>query len=251
MGSIELGVGESDIIRSKLFDGKRIVITGAARDTGFQLASVLASLGGNVVVTARKLELAEAAASSIPGDLESVEIDLSHPVSIENGCASIVAAGKVDILINNGAMWLSGPLDGHSTQEIVEVIGSCVTGSVLMLRALLPGLRASAAPDIVTICSTAGLVHAQQTSAAIAFHAAKAGQSAMVETARQEFAAERIRFSVIYPPDLDHVPIGPHGGSRSVCNKVTSRDVADAVVFALTRPRSVGFLSLRLESFAP
>lgn len=227
------------------------MITGAGRDTGFALASVLASLGGNVIVTARKQEFAEAAAASIQGDIKSMEIDLSSPASIESGCAAIVAAGKVDILINNGAMWLPGPLDRQSTQEIVGTIDSCLTGSLLMLRALLAGLRASAAADVVTISSTAGLVHAQQTTAAIAFHAAKAGQSAIVETARQEFQADRIRFSVIYPPDLDQIPIDASDWSTRVCPRVTNRDVADAVVFALTRPRSVGFLSLRLESFAP
>lgn len=234
-----------------LFEGKRIVITGAGRDTGYTLASVLAGLGGDVIVTARKLELAEAAAASIQEEVKSTEIDLLSPASIEHGCAAIIAAGKVDILINNGAMWLAGPLDKQSTKEIVETVDSCLTGSLLMLRALLPGLRASATPDVVTISSTAGLVHAQQTTAAIAFHAAKAGQSAMVETARQEFEAERIRFSVIYPPDLDQIPIDASDWSTRACPRVANRDVADAVVFALTRPRSVGFLSLRLESFAP
>lgn len=76
------------------FHGKRVVVTGGARDTGYSLASILAALGADIVIAARKLELAQAAAESISGKATGVEIDLSSPASIEMGCRQIVAAGS-------------------------------------------------------------------------------------------------------------------------------------------------------------
>jgi NAD(P)-dependent dehydrogenase (short-subunit alcohol dehydrogenase family) len=230
--------------------GRRIVITGAGRDTGRALALILARLGAHVVATARRLDQAqETAQLGQPGLIEAVEIDLGSSSSIEVSCRKIVNGGPVDVLINNGALWLTGHMQEQPIDKVAEAVSATLTGSILMVRQLLDSLRRSPAADVATIVSTAGLSNATMTNAAAAFHAAKAGQSGFVEAARQELRKERIRFTAIYPPDFDQVdPRAPDWSTREG-SKVLSRDVVDAVLFAISRPRTVGFMSITLDSF--
>jgi NAD(P)-dependent dehydrogenase (short-subunit alcohol dehydrogenase family) len=158
----------------------------------------------------------------------------------------------IDVLINNGAPWLPGSIEDLADADIAATIAAAVTGTVLITKGLLPGLRRSSAADIVTIVSTAGLPGQNLGSASAAFHAAKHGQSGFSQRLHGELKKYGIRVSAVYPPDFDdtdpldagwHEVRDPAAGA-----KLTNREVVAAVMFAITAPRVCAYPIIVLDN---
>ena len=95
-------------------------------------------------------------------------------------------------------------------QHIIASVGGAVTGTILVTKALLPGLARSKAADIMTVVSTAGWPGWDFGSTSSPFHAAKHGQSGFSDALRHELKGQGIRVMAIYPPDFDDLdPLDP------------------------------------------
>lgn len=228
------------------FDGKRVVVTGAGRGLGQALSICLADQGAELILLARTIDSARKTAAIIEQRTgrqpAAFAADLADPDSVAAACESVLAQGdRVDVLVNNGALWLAGGLDDVTAAQIVEAVNSAVTGSILMVKHLLPGLCQSPAADVVNIVSTAGLPNAQRDQASAAFHAAKHGQSGFSDLLRQELKDRSIRVTAIYPPDFDDLsPLDPRWGqprSKEKGEHLSNREVVHTVLFALAQPR--------------
>ena len=229
--------------------GKRLVITGAARGLGRATAIVAARQGGEVVLVGRDPEKLKA----VSDDIQSlttrqsmvVSCDLADPDSIRSACESILDTNPVvDVLINNGAPWLEGSLDETSDAEIAATVSAAVTGTILITKGLLPGLRKSAAADIVTVVSTAGYLGWGVRGASVAFHAAKHGQSGFSDRLRHELKDESIRVSAIYPPDFDDLdPLDARWTEPSEEDKtrLTNREIVSTLMHIVTAPRACNY----------
>jgi short-subunit dehydrogenase len=238
---------------AKSLASRRIVITGAARGLGRSLALAAADAGGSVVLlgrdTAALCAVAATISSSTQQTAEVVPCDLGQPESISAACAVVLGTNPVvDVLINNGSPWLEGRLADLSEADIVATVAAGVTGTILITRGLLPGLVRSRTADIVTIVSTAGLPGGEFDAASTAFHAAKHGQTGFCDKLRAELKSQAIRVAAIFPSDFEHVDPGS-GSSRepTAAGKLTSRDVVDAVMFAITAPRNCAIRAVHLE----
>lgn len=171
-----------------------------------------------------------------------VQIDLADPKSVSSALEHLRAEGhSIDVLVNNGAMWLEASEQGYSEEEVTSVINSAITGTFLLTQGLLPVLKRSARPDIVTIGSISGLPNAARQSVSLPFYAAKRGQTALAEGLAQTLAGTPVRSITVHPPYLDDMVYGTaewHAVStRRKGERATIRDVIDAVIFALTRPK--------------
>ncbi|MDF1748337.1 MAG: SDR family NAD(P)-dependent oxidoreductase [Alphaproteobacteria bacterium] len=221
--------------------GRRCVITGAARGLGRSFAIRFAELGADIVLTGRSKAALEQTASVIREKttvcVQCVVMDLADPDST-NTAVNEIAGSPVDLLINNGAGWLEGSLEQNSVAEITNTVGSTVTGMAIVLRGLMPVLRRSKAPDIVTIVSTCGLAHVPVQTASPVFHAAKRGQAALVEAISGQLTMGGIRSIAIFPPDFDGWdPLD--GRDAELDHPIDAADVVDSVEFALSRRRQV------------
>ncbi|SEB84285.1 SDR family oxidoreductase [Rhodobacter sp. 24-YEA-8] len=230
------------------FNGKTAVITGAGRGLGAAFALSLASMGCALILCGRREAdlLAISARVTAQGGMapKVVELDLADAVSVEQAAARIAAlAPKVDILINNGAMWLESRDMPYSDAEVLGVVNAAITGTFLLVQGIRPLMQASDAPDIVTIGSISGLPNAALQSVSVPFYAAKRGQVALAEGLRQDFIGSKFRSILINPPYLDDaIPDQPDWAEAALRDKGqrgTGRDVVEAAVFALTRPRHV------------
>jgi NADP-dependent 3-hydroxy acid dehydrogenase YdfG len=238
--------------------GKTVVVTGAGRGLGAAFSSVLTELGARVIMTGRNPEALGATAEAIRARYcsrpRTEHLDLSDPGEVTRWAKGLRDAGEpIDVLINNGAQWLKGPMDSHDAYSIVTTITSGVTGTLLLTRGLLPLLEPSGAGDILTIVSTAGLPNASLSGTSIAFLAAKHGQAGLVDGLRQELKDRPVRVSAIYPPNLDDLsPLEPDGwnAERGPVARANNRDVIDAALFILTRPRHLTFASIVIDSSA-
>jgi NAD(P)-dependent dehydrogenase (short-subunit alcohol dehydrogenase family) len=228
-------------------DGLRVAVTGAARDTGRLLAEAFAERGAHVFLSARDPaasgHVAEAINRRGPGWAEAFHCDLAVPDSVRAFAAALAErTGQLDVLINNGALYVEGDdLGDVSDEKIEEVMAAGGTGAVLLTRHLLPLLRASARPDIVNMISACGEVGHRRSGAHPAFYAAKHAHAGLAEILSHRLRPEGIRVISLFPPDF------VQNGPRQANSDLTARSVVDCVLFAVGQPRDCFIREFRFE----
>jgi NAD(P)-dependent dehydrogenase (short-subunit alcohol dehydrogenase family) len=133
---------------------KTVLITGAYRGLGYEVARQLSSRGWEVILTARNKEKGTAAASKLKG-AKFLELDITNDGSLARAVKQVP---KLDVLINNAAIIVDGDQDILTIQP--EVVGRTIEtnalGALRVTQAFLPLLMKSPAGRIVNVSSGAG-----------------------------------------------------------------------------------------------
>lgn len=237
------------------FQGKRILITGAGRGLGAAFAVTLADHGAEVIMAGRNMENLTSLAESIrlrvgirpqvlPMDMADVsQVTLTAKKMRDDGA-------PLDILINNAAQWLPGKLHDNDAYAINAAITGIVTGTLLLCRGLIPLLEKSGAGDILNIVSVSGIANTPLQGASVAYFAAKHGQAGMNDGLRQELRGRPVRVSAIYPAwiqDISPLDATAWNETRPTNSWATNRDIVEAGLFALSRPRHMTIASLVVD----
>lgn len=139
---------------------KVVVITGAARGIGYSLALSLAARGYIVCATYKKIKSAQnfkKINKKFP-NLYSYHIDVSDDKSVEAGIQKILAKHhRIDVLVNNAARLLFGPIETVSIQQLKEEYDTNVFGAVRMLHAILPFMRKNQSGHIIFMGTTSAV----------------------------------------------------------------------------------------------
>jgi NADP-dependent 3-hydroxy acid dehydrogenase YdfG len=236
--------------------GKRVFVTGAGRGLGAAFAVVLADHGAQVTMAGRNMEnltsLAESIRLRTGTRPETLHLDLADISQVTLHAKKMRDMGTpLDILINNAAQWLPGPMTSHDAYAINNAITANVTGTLLLTRGLLPLLEKSGAGDIVNIVSISGMTNVSLQGASVAYVASKHGQAGLTDALRQELRGRNVRVTGIYPPNIrDISPLNEAAWNEVPPNDswLTNRDILESVLFALSRPRHVTVASILLES---
>ena len=143
--------------------GKSILITGASSGFGRLGAEHYARLGAKVFATMRALPRPEAdelrdLASSEKLDISVIEIDVTSDEQVSAGIGAALAAnnGKLDALINNAGISISGPIEIQDMEAMQLIFETNVYGLQRTARAVLPAMRASGSGAIINISSQLG-----------------------------------------------------------------------------------------------
>lgn len=234
--------------RPEALAGRIAVITGAGRGLGAALAIELSARGTTPVLCGRSAATLAAVRGTIRDrtgvEAPIVELDLADGASVERAADTVAALGEpVDLLVNNGAMWLESAATPPTADEVFATVNAAIAGTLLFTQRLMPLLLGSEGGDIVTIGSVSGLTNAPLHDAALPFYAAKRGQAAIAEGLRQQLRGTPVRSIVVHPPWLDDAMPGAAewdaAPDRVKGARATTRDVVEAVLFAITRPRHV------------
>jgi len=237
------------------FAGKRVLITGAGRGLGAAFAVVLADQGAEVLLTGRNIEnlttLAESIRLRTGRRPETIHLDLSDVSEVTLTAKKMRDEGRpLDILINNGAQWLPGSMHEHDAYAINATITGIVTGTLLLTRGLIPLLEKSGAGDILNIVSISGIPNTPLLGASVAYYAAKHGQAGMNDGLRQELKGRSVRVSAVYPSyikDISPLDAEAWNAARETASYATNRDVVEAGLFAMSRPRHVTLASIVID----
>ncbi len=145
------------------------MITGGARGQGAAEARIFAREGARVVIadvldqegSAVAAEIAESGTDALYVHLNVSDED-NWREAIE---ATVSAYGKLDILVNNAAIWRSGHVADTSSDQWDQVLEINAKGVFLGTKAAIPEMRKAGGGSIVNISSTAGLVGSRTSTA--------------------------------------------------------------------------------------
>ena len=198
-------------------NGKNVVITGAARGIGREICAGFAQAGATVIaVDMRDMGETEAfvRGKQPQAKFEKLTIDLGEPAAVEKGCAAILAKfPTVDVLVNDGAIWgglKATPLDKLDLAEWDRVLDVNVRGSYLMIKGLLPGLRAAKA-SIINMASSAAL---RGSPFCLHYATSKGAIIGMTRSLATELGNEGIRVNAIAPGLVDNEATRGFGGEK-------------------------------------
>jgi NAD(P)-dependent dehydrogenase (short-subunit alcohol dehydrogenase family) len=213
------------------------LVTGAGRGIGAATAGLLEEQGWQVVRIDKDWP-AEAEPS------EALTIDLGE---LEQTQTRLAAIPRVDALINNAGMHVSGPIAALSPDQLEESFRVNLFAAMIAVTAVLPRLTASQG-SVVNVAS----VHAVATTSDVALYAAaKAGLVSFTRSAAIELASRAIRVNAVLPGAIDtsmllagSAPDRRDGAIADLALRTplgrigAAREVAEAVAFLADNERS-------------
>ncbi len=186
-----------------LLEGKRILITGAARGIGLAVARACLAQGSEVLVTdVDEAALAEAVESLAAEGLSPRQtvLDVTDRSSIARALATIADWTVLDALINNAAVLdinHAATVDEARWQRVLDVN---LTGALRVTQAALPLLRAARSPAVINTISTQAF---QGVPESAAYATAKGGLMMLTRSMAVDFGADGIRVNAVAPGFID------------------------------------------------
>ncbi|MGH7537176.1 MAG: SDR family oxidoreductase, partial [Gemmatimonadales bacterium] len=212
---------------------------------GLAVADTLRAAGAHVVRLARSLSDGSADRQT------DLRCDVGRPTDVDRAIGTVLAeVGVPDIVVNNAGVFTVKPLAETTPAEFTETIAVNLTGPFLVARALVPQLVKRGRGHLVTIGSSSDhVVYPGGT----AYGASKHGVRGLHEVIAVEVAGTGVRTTLISPGAVDTEmwdAIDPDSKSGFTKRKDMMRpeDVAEAVLFVVTRPARVIVTELRLKA---
>ncbi len=229
---------------TETLNGTTVLVTGASRGIGAATAAACAQAGARVVRVAR---------SPLPplphATLHDFRADLTDPAAREATCSAIEAAvGIPDIVISNAGAFMIASLDQSSDALVEEQIAVNLMAPFALARWCLPAMRDRGSGTHLLVGSVADH-RAFPLNAAYA--ASKFGVRGLHEVLLEEYRGSGVRCLLVSPGPTDTSvwdPIDPdhREGFRRRADMLRPNDVADAILWAVTRPAHVQVDWLRL-----
>lgn len=175
---------------------KQILITGGSRGIGLATAQRFHREGWKVIICARRQEHLDAAAASMPG-LVTYTCDLSVKAEVKAFAARVLAAhGRLDILVNNGGVFLPGQLHNEDDEVMERLIATNLFSAYYLTKALLPPMIEAGQGTVVNMCSIASIT---AYSAGGAYSTSKFALLGFSKSLREEMKPKGIRVISILP----------------------------------------------------
>ncbi|WP_449433250.1 SDR family oxidoreductase [Pseudomonas putida] len=223
-------------------EGKVAAVTGAASGIGLATAEAMLAAGARVVMIDRDQAGLAAACERLGECAIPLLIDLLDPSS----CATLLAgvmekAGQLDILYANAGCYVGGDLINADTAAIDRMLNLNVNAVIKNVHDVLPHMIAQGCGDIVVTGSVAGHY---PVSWEPVYAASKWAINCFVQTVRRQVNTHGVRVSAVSPGPvisalLADWPEENLKKAKESGSLIEPSDVADAVMYILTRPRNV------------
>jgi NADP-dependent 3-hydroxy acid dehydrogenase YdfG len=214
-------------------EGKAALVTGASRGIGRAVAHQLAAAGVGLGLASRS------------GDDLGLDGVVARPCDVRNPAdleaivgETVDRFGRLDILVANAGVGAYGPFLELSPEHLEEMIDVNVKGTLYAVRAALPHLIESGEADLVTIASEAGR---RGLPLEAVYCASKFAQVGFTRAMDHELREQGVRCTNICPGGVATdfaMGRGRTPEMPELAGMMSGEDVAEVVLFALTRPRT-------------
>ncbi|MBB5220857.1 ribitol 2-dehydrogenase [Amaricoccus macauensis] len=226
----------------KPLKGKTALVTGASSGIGRATALALAAAGVRVALVARSRDRLESVAMKAGGGAVVVPADLTQKGEAEAAVEKARAAlGQIDILFANAGLYIPGDVVDGDPDKWDELLTVNVNAVFRMVRAVLPEMVEREDGDIIVTSSVSGHQAIQWEPI---YSASKHAIQSFVHGLRRQVGPANVRVGAVAPGVVLNELWG-YSDPATVDAKVASReglrseDIADAVLFMLTRPANV------------
>ncbi|MES2666278.1 MAG: SDR family oxidoreductase [Pseudomonadota bacterium] len=223
-------------------NGKVAAVTGAASGIGLECAKAMLAAGATVVLIDRAGDRLATICKELGPDAKPLVIDLSDPASVKTMLPGILAAaGGLDIFHANAGAYVGGEVATGDPDAWDRMLNLNINATFRSIHAVLPHMIAQKSGDVIVTSSIAGIVPVMWEPI---YTASKFAVQAFVHTVRRQVAKHGIRVGAVAPGPvvtalLDDWPKEKMDEALANGSLMQPVEVADAVIFMLTRPRTV------------
>lgn len=222
--------------------GKVAAITGAASGIGLECARTLIGAGARVVLIDRAEEALSSACAGLGDQAIPLRIDLTDPASVAAMMPELLEkAGQLDIFHANAGAYVGGEVLGGDPDAWDRMLNLNINALFRSIHAVLPHMVERKSGDVIVTSSIAGLVPVVWEPI---YTASKHAVQAFVHTLRRQVAKHGLRVGAVAPgpvvtaliKDWPKAKVEEEMAAGGLMQPV---EVAQAVLFMLTRPRNV------------
>jgi ribitol 2-dehydrogenase len=227
---------------SNELDGKVAAITGAASGIGLACAQTFLKSGATVFLIDRAEDKLNALCLDLGPRAIPLTIDLTNPSSVAGMLPKIMeTTGSLDIFHANAGAYVGGEVATGDPDAWDRMLNLNINAAFRSIRAVLPHMVERQSGDIIVTSSVAGLVPVVWEPI---YTASKHAIQAFVHTLRRQVAKHGIRVGAIAPGPvvtalLDDWPKAKMDEALAAGSLMEPKEVAEAVLFMLTRPRTI------------
>lgn len=175
---------------------KTWLITGVSSGFGRAMTTQLLEAGNTVIGTVRNTTKVQDLIDQYPNTFICETLDVMDVPAIHELVSRIATEHQIDVLVNNAGYGLFGAAEELSDADIDKILATDLTGSIQMIRSILPFMREQQRGQIIQISSYGGQVAYAGNSM---YHAAKFGIEGFCESVAQEVAPFNIGMTIVEP----------------------------------------------------
>lgn len=225
-----------------LMKGKIAAITGAASGIGLECAKTLLAEGAKVVLVDRAKGRLEQLCKELGPNALPLVVDLLNPSDVSGMLPRILdIAGGLDVFHANAGAYIGGPVAEGDPDAWDRMLNLNINAAFRSVHAVLPYMIGKKTGDILFTSSIAGVVPVVWEPI---YTASKFAVQAFVHSTRRQVAQHGVRVGAVLPGPvvtalLDDWPKEKMDEALANGSLMQPKEVADAVLFMLTRPRNV------------
>jgi ribitol 2-dehydrogenase len=227
---------------AEAISGKIAAVTGAASGIGLACAKAMLAAGATVFLVDRDGPGLQKICAELGGNAVSLVVDLLDPASVATMLPAIIGkAGRLDIFHANAGAYVGGNLVEGNPDHWDRMLNLNVNAAFRSVHAVLGHMVERGSGDIILTSSIAGLVPVVWEPI---YTASKHAVQAFVHTVRRQVAPKGVRVGAVCPGPvitalLSDWPKAKMEEALASGSLMEAVEVADAVMFMLTRPRHV------------
>jgi 3-oxoacyl-[acyl-carrier protein] reductase len=227
-------------VQSDQFTGSTVLVTGAGRGLGREVALAFARAGADVAGTARTGEQIENTMTGVQALGRrglALTADVTQELQVRTMVERVLAEfGPIDILVNNAGVAAYGPFVEQAAADWRAMIDTNLMGTLYCTHALLPSMLDRNQGLIINIASVAG-IHGLPNEAV--YCASKHGVKGFTDALAVELKEKGVRVCGIYPGGMDTPfwDVQTYGGDRS--RIMEPAKVAEMVVGVAAQPEGI------------
>jgi ribitol 2-dehydrogenase len=227
---------------AKNLAGKVAAVTGAASGIGLSCARAMLEAGARVVLIDRDAEKLAGLCNTLGANAFPLVTDLLDKGAVSALAPKIIAlAGGLDIFHANAGAYVGGHVQDGNPDEWDRVLNLNVNATFRAIRSVLPHMIDQKSGDIILTSSIAGIVPVHLEPV---YSASKFAVQAFVHTVRRQVMKHGVRIGAVAPGPvvtalLDDWPKAKLEEALATGSLMQPEEVADAVMFMLTRSRNV------------